>query len=231
MQGQQVLVPGGTGGLGLGVVPYILAQGAWVTIPYRSMSAVERLQACLSPNELERVRFVECDLLQEVQVQGLVAGMGRVDALLHLAGGFAMGKTHEYSYTAWRQDFDLNLNSAFLVCKHVLARMLQQGYGRIVTVASRGAVEPGAQLAAYCASKAGLVALTRVIAAETKGQDITANVILPSVIDTPSNREAMGDAQASQWVSPASLAQLIGFLGSAAAKDIRGAVIPIYGNL
>jgi NAD(P)-dependent dehydrogenase (short-subunit alcohol dehydrogenase family) len=80
----------------------------------------------------------------------------------------------------------------FLVCKHSLAKMLPQNYGRIITVGSRGAVQPGGQLAAYCAAKAGVVALTQAIADETQGTNITANSVLPSVIDTPTNRQAMG---------------------------------------
>jgi NAD(P)-dependent dehydrogenase (short-subunit alcohol dehydrogenase family) len=103
--------------------------------------------------------------------------------------------------------------------------------GRIVTVGSRGAVQPGAQLAAYCASKAGVVALTQAIAAETKGTNITANTVLPSTIDTPANRAAMGAENADQWVSPESLAGVICFLASEAAGDLRGAAIPVYGDL
>jgi NAD(P)-dependent dehydrogenase (short-subunit alcohol dehydrogenase family) len=142
-----------------------------------------------------------------------------------------MGKTHEYSYAQWKKDFDLNLNTTFLVCKHSLKKMLEHGYGRIVTVGSRGAVQPGGQLAAYCASKAGVVALTKAIADETKGTNITANSVLPSVIDTPANRQAMGSEEADQWVKPESLAQVICFLASEAAKDMRGAAIPVYGSI
>ena len=157
--------------------------------------------------------------------------MGRVDVLIHLVGGFAMGKTHEYSFADWQRDFDLNLNTTFLVCKHSLGKMLQNGYGRIVTVGSRGAVEPAGQLAAYCASKAGVVGLTKAIADETKGTNITANVVLPSIIDTPTNREAMGTQDADKWVKPESLAQVICFLASEAAKDVRGAAVPVYGSI
>lgn len=109
--------------------------------------------------------------------------------------------------------------------------MLEHGYGRIVTVGSWAAVEPAGQLAAYCASKAGVVALTKAIADETKGTNITANVVLPSVIDTPANRAAMGEENANQWVKPESLAQVICFLASEAAKDVRGAAVPVYGNI
>jgi NAD(P)-dependent dehydrogenase (short-subunit alcohol dehydrogenase family) len=209
----------------------LLAQGAtFLTIPYVTSKEVDRLKDQLSMAEQSRIQFVETDLLDERSVMDLINRMDRVDAAIHLVGGFSMGKTHEYDYSQWRQDFDLNLNTTFLVCKHSLRRMLNQNYGRIVTMGSRGAVEPGAQLAAYCAAKAAVVAMTRSIAAETKGTNITANVVLPSVIDTPANRKAMGTENADQWVKPESLAQVIGFLASEAAKDLRGAVIPVYGS-
>jgi NAD(P)-dependent dehydrogenase (short-subunit alcohol dehydrogenase family) len=231
MRNQQVLLTGGTGGLGLGVTPMVLAQGAAVTIPYINPQEVERLKGRLSPAELSRIRFVTANLSQESSVEELVNGMERVDVLIHLVGGFSMGKTHKYAYEAWQKDLDLNLNTTFLVCKHALRRMLETGYGRIVTVGSRGAVSPTGQLAAYCAAKAGVVALTKAIADETKGTNITANTVLPSIIDTPTNRQAMGNEQAEQWVKPESLAEVICFLASEVAKDIRGAAIPVYGSV
>lgn len=231
MRGQQVLIAGGTGGLGLGVTPAVLARGAEVTIPYHDAREVDRLKSYLPPADIARIRFIATDLRDENSVMQLMDGMGRVDALIQLVGGFAMGKTHEYSFDDWKRDFDLNLNITFLLCKHSLRKMLETGYGRIVTIGSRGAVQPGGQLAAYCASKAGVVALTQAIADETKGTNITANVVLPSVIDTPANRAAMGSQNADQWVKPESLAEVICFLASEAARDMRGAAIPVYGNI
>lgn len=231
MRGKQVLLTGGTGGLGMGVTATVLAQGAEVTIPYYNDKEVERLKGMLPATEFERIRVVSADLSQESVVEQLVNDLGRIDVLIHLVGGFSMGKTHEYSFDAWKKDFDLNLNTTFLVCKHSLRKMLEHGYGRIITIGSRGAVEPVGQLAAYCASKAGVVALTKAIADETKGTNITANVVLPSVIDTPANREAMGTQDADKWVKPESLAQVICFLASEAAKDVRGAAIPVYGSI
>lgn len=231
MQGKRVLLTGGTGGLGIGVTPAVLAQGAEVTIPYYSNQEVERLKGILSPDDFAGIQFIPANLTDEGSVENVINRMGRVDALIHLVGGFAMGKTHEYSFADWKRDFDLNLSTTFLVCKHSLKKMLEHGYGRIVTVGSRGAVEPAGQLAAYCASKAGVVALTKAIADETKGTNITANVVLPSVIDTPSNRQAMGEDNADKWVKPESLAQVICFLASEAAKDVRGAAIPVYGSI
>ena len=229
MQGKHVLLTGGTGGLGLGVTPAVLAQGAAVTIPYINPQHVERLKGRLSPSDIARIRFIPANLANESAVETLVNEMARVDVLIHLVGGFNMGKTHEYPLKQWQQDFEINLTTTFLTCKHSLRRMLHQGYGRIVTVASKGAVQPGGQLASYCASKAAAIALTQSIAAETKGTNITANTVLPSVIDTPSNRDSMGVQNVERWVKPESIAQAICFLASEAAQDIRGATIPVYG--
>lgn len=215
----------------MGVTPKLVAQGASVTIPYRNTAEVDRLKQQMSPEDFSKIQFVLLDLLDESAVRQLIEDMGRVDVLIHLVGGFSMGATHEYDYGDWRNDLDLNLNTTFLACKYSLAQMRQQGYGRIVTVGSRGAVEPGAQLAAYCAAKAAVVALTKSIAAETQNTGITANCVLPSVIDTPSNRAAMGDNNADSWVKPSSLGEVICFLASPAAQDIRGAAIPVYGDI
>jgi NAD(P)-dependent dehydrogenase (short-subunit alcohol dehydrogenase family) len=208
----------------------VLARGAEITIPYYHAAEVERMKGFLVPADFARIQFHAANLTQEADVERLVNTMGRVDVLIHLVGGFAMGKTHEYSLAEWQRDFQLNLETTFLACKHSLRKMLEHGYGRIVTIGSRGAVQPGGQLAAYCASKAGVVALTQAIADETKGTNITANVVLPSVIDTSVNRAAMGAENAAQWVKPESLAQTICFLASEAAQDVRGAAIPVYGN-
>jgi NAD(P)-dependent dehydrogenase (short-subunit alcohol dehydrogenase family) len=231
MKGKQVLLTGGTGGLGLGVTPAVLAQGAEVTIPYRNPKDVERLKGILSPADFARIKFIPANLEDEASVDKLITRMRQVDVLIHLVGGFSMGKTHEYSFYDWKREFELNLNTTFLACKYSLKSMLEHGYGRIVTVSSRAGVEPAGQLAAYSAAKAGVIALTKAIADETKNTNITANVVLPSVIDTPTNRQAMGAENADKWVKPESIAQVICFLASEGAQDVRGAAIPVYGNV
>ncbi|MEM1311115.1 MAG: 3-oxoacyl-ACP reductase FabG [Cyanobacteria bacterium P01_H01_bin.153] len=230
MGDRYILITGGTGGLGRGVTAVALAQGATVTIPYTTSRSVDKLKDELPAEQLTRVNFVAADLSDEAAVISLVESHERLDATIHLVGGFAMGPTPDFSYAEWRQQLDLNLNTTFLVCKHSLKKMLKQDYGRIVTVGSRGAVQPAGQLAAYCAAKAGVVALTKAIADEAKGTGVTANVVLPSTIDTPTNRDAMGTDQADQWVTPQSLGEVICFLASDAAKDVRGAAVPVYGQ-
>jgi NAD(P)-dependent dehydrogenase (short-subunit alcohol dehydrogenase family) len=103
-----------------------------------------------------------------------------------------------------------------------------QGSGRILAVASRQAVEPGAMVGAYSASKAALAALIRVIALENKDRCISANAVLPGAMDTPGNRSSGGDS--SQWVQPSQVAAMLVHLASDAGAQITGAALPVYGR-
>jgi NAD(P)-dependent dehydrogenase (short-subunit alcohol dehydrogenase family) len=233
MRDKFILITGATGGLGVEVVKQVLTYyPRLVTIPYHDLQSLSYLEQKLSPQAFEFLNLVTCDVSQEKQVQFLINQMPQVDVLIHLVGGFDMGDTDQYSFDAWQRMFDLNLNTTFLMAKYCLQRMKETGYGRIVAVASRGAVQPAGQLAAYGASKAGVCNLMAAIAEETKLKyfDITANTVLPSIIDTPKNREVMGSENVWSWVSPESLAKVICFLASEDARDIRGANIPVYGK-
>ena len=134
------------------------------------------------------------------------------------------------SVSTWEHMLTLNLTATFLCCRAVIRHMLSADYGRIVNIASRTAVQPAPALSAYNVSKAGVVMLTETIAAELKGHDITCNVILPSVIDTPANRQAMAGADASKWVQPAAIAAVILDLLSDRWGIVNGAAIPVYGS-
>jgi Dehydrogenases with different specificities (related to short-chain alcohol dehydrogenases) len=123
---------------------------------------------------------------------------------------------------------NLNLNAAFYLCREVL-RHLDRG-GRIVAIGSRAGVQPAAGLSAYGASKAALNALIQTIALEVKDDGITANVVLPSVIDTEANRAGATPEQIAKWVAPESIAGVVYFLCSEAASNINGALIPVYGR-
>jgi len=105
--------------------------------------------------------------------------------------------------------------------------MVPQGRGAIVNVASRAAVEHGAGLAAYAASKAAAVALIDSLAADLRGTGVRANSVLPSVIDTEANRKAMPKADFSKWPKPADIARVILFLCSDEASLVHGASIPV----
>lgn len=177
----------------------------------------------------------EADLTDESQVQAAVSGIaerfGRIDVLVNVAGGFAGGKpVQETDEATWDQMLALNLKATFLVCKAVLPHMLAANFGRIVNVSSRTAVQPSAGLSAYNVSKAGVVTLTETLAAELRGRDVTANVILPSVIDTPANRATMPKANHDAWVRPEAIAAIVVDLASDRWSVVSGAVIPVYGG-
>jgi NAD(P)-dependent dehydrogenase (short-subunit alcohol dehydrogenase family) len=230
MKNRHLFLSGGTGGLGSSVARQALQKGALVTIPYRKLADVERLQKSLKIKDPKILRFVPADLTEEEQVAKVFKSIDPPDIVIHLVGGFAMGETDKFAFADWQRMLDLNLTSTFLVCKYALQKMKINNYGRIVTVSARAALQPAGRMAAYCAAKAGVIALTRSIAEETKGSGITANCILPSIIDTPANRQTMGEQNSQKWVKPQSLATVICFLASEGAADIRGAVLPVYGD-
>jgi NAD(P)-dependent dehydrogenase (short-subunit alcohol dehydrogenase family) len=231
MKGKYILITGGTGDLGRSVTIRIAGSGANIYLPYRKEADLDRLRKEMGEKLFDQVKPVKADLLMEDEVASLVQSMPAVHILIHLMGGFAMGRTADTTRSGWQAQMDLNLTSAFLIIKHCLGPMQKGHFGRIVTIGSRAAVETPGGMAAYVASKAGLVALTRSVAAEFREHNITANVLLPSVIDTQANREAMGGKNADRWVKTQSLADVIDFLISEAANDIRGAVIPVYGGV
>jgi NAD(P)-dependent dehydrogenase (short-subunit alcohol dehydrogenase family) len=229
MRDRHVLCTGGAGGLGSKVTTALVRRGARVTVPVYQRKEADRLLADLGPMA-SHVVLVQCDLREETAVAEMIAGMPRLDALVHLVGGFAMGPTVDFTLEHYREQVDLNLTITFLAVKHALRRMQTGGYGRIVTVASRAALEPSANAAVYAACKAGVLAFTRAVADETRGTNLTANCVLPSIIDTPANRAAMGEADAAKWVKPERLAETIAFLASEEAGDLRGSAITVYGS-
>src|SRR5207244_2452490 len=154
---------------------------------------------------------------------------GRIDALVHVMGGFAGGtRVDETDDAVFEKMLDLNYRAAFYIARAILPQMRQQGSGRILAVASRQAVEPAAMVGAYSASKAAMVALIRTIALENKSQGITANTVLPATMDTPRNRTDP-NADRSRWVQPSQVAALLVHLASDAGAQITGAAIPVYG--
>lgn len=222
-----VLITGASGGLGTAVTHAFAGSGA-------SVVAVSRAVPVSSSSE-PGVTGIAADLTAANEpgrvVEAVKTRFGRIDALVHLVGGFDGGKpVAETDDRVWARMFDMNLNSAFYTMRAVVPVMLAAGRGRIVAVGSRTAVDPVATLGAYSASKAALVSLVRTVALEVRRSGITANIVLPSVIDTLANRTAEPEADFSRWVKPDSIAQLLLWLASDAAADVNGAVIPIYGR-
>jgi NAD(P)-dependent dehydrogenase (short-subunit alcohol dehydrogenase family) len=161
----------------------------------------------------------------------VLAKWGRIDALVHLVGGFTGGKTvAETDDAALEKMVAVNLGAAFNMLRAVLPEMRAKGAGRIIAIGSRTAVEPQPGLGVYSASKAALVSLIRTVALENKDRGISANVVLPGTMDTPVNRVMIVGADYTQWVQPSQIASLLVHLASEEASQITGAVIPVYGR-
>jgi NAD(P)-dependent dehydrogenase (short-subunit alcohol dehydrogenase family) len=166
-------------------------------------------------------------------VARIEAELGAIDGAVFTAGAWAGGApVAEAAEGELRAMLDANLVTAHAALRGILPGMIARKKGSIVVIGSRAAVEPrtAAGSAAYAASKAAAVALAEVAAAENLAHGVRVNAVLPSTIDTPQNRKAMPHADASHWVSLPSLAGVILFLLSDAARDISGAAIPVYGR-
>jgi NAD(P)-dependent dehydrogenase (short-subunit alcohol dehydrogenase family) len=230
-----ILITGATGALGSAVTREFAQTQALLALTGRSEKKLERLVAEIDLSA-ERVLTATADITHADDVESLVATVmerfGQVDVLLNVAGGWSGGKpVGETAVEDWDRLVALNLRSAFLLSRAVLPGMLGAGWGRIVHVSSKAAVTPRAKQAAYAVSKMGLITLTEAIAAEVKGSGVTANVILPSIIDTPDNRKFMPKADPAKWVPPEHIAATMQFLCSDDAASINGARIPIYGAI
>lgn len=238
VNGQKVLVAGGTGGLGRAVSLAFLGQGAKVFVTYRADAefAVLKKDAGTAAEMLEGY---QADVTNEAAVRALVEklvsdhgrGNGRIDALVNTVGGYAAGKPlWETGPEVLEKMLTLNLRAGYLLARAVVPVMLRQQSGAIVNVAARAAVDHAAGAFAYAASKAAAVAMMDSLAADLKGTGVRVNSVLPSIIDTEANRKAMPQADFAKWPKPEEIASVILFLCSSEGRVVDGASVPVYGG-
>ena len=130
----------------------------------------------------------------------------------------------------WQRMYALNVMTALNASRAAIPHLVASGAGRIINIGAMGALQAGAGMGAYAASKAGVHRLTEALAAELKGK-ITVNAVLPSIIDTAANRASMPKADFTKWVKPKELADVILFLASDAASAVTGALLPVNGRV
>lgn len=227
MKDKVVLVTGANGGLGSHVTQAFLAAGATVVGTSRKIQQTEFAE----PNFIAIPAEISSLKTAQALVEDVVKRFGRLDVLAHTVGGFAGGQSIvETDDNTFQQMLEINLYATFHLVRAAIPALRNSGQGRIIAIGSRAALEPGANVGAYSASKAAMVSLIKTVAAENGDAGIAATVLLPGTIDTPANRKSMPGADFSKWVQPANIASLMVFLAGEAGKEMNGAVIPVYGS-
>jgi len=226
MQGRVLVITGALGALGNVVAETALSRGARV-------AGIDHAPSQL-PATPERLEIGGVDLSDEGQARNAIEAaakhFGRIDALINIAGGFAFETVADGGISTWQRMYALNVLTALNASRAVLPHLAASNTGRIVNVGAMGALQAGAGMGPYAASKAGVHRLTEALANEWKGR-ITVNAVLPSTIDTQANRTSMPNADFSKWVRPQELAEVILFLASEAASAVTGALIPVSGRV
>jgi 3-oxoacyl-[acyl-carrier protein] reductase len=226
MDGKVVVVTGALGALGKVVAEVALARGARVAGVDHAASQV--------PATETRLELGGIDLSDAAQakkaIDAVASHFGKIDVLINIAGGFAFEAVAEGDPKTWQRMYALNVLTALNTSRSALPYLAASPAGRVVNIGAMGALQAGAGMGAYAASKAGVHRLTEALAAEWKGR-ITVNAVLPSTIDTSANRASMPNADFAKWVTPHELANVILFLASDAASAVTGALIPVSGRV
>jgi NAD(P)-dependent dehydrogenase (short-subunit alcohol dehydrogenase family) len=230
--GEAALVAGGAGALGSAVVAELRGRGWDVTVLDRHEHVGEPDTpppgGSGTPGAL---RYVQADLLDQQSAAAAVESVDGLKAVVNLVGGFAMGpKVGDSDLDEFEFMLRLNLFPAFNLARAAMPRLVGAGGGAFVCVSARAALEPFSGAAGYITAKAGILAFIRSLDAEYRCDGVRANAILPSVIDTPANRESMPNSDWSKWVPPEQIARVIASLCSDDFTPTSGAAVPVYGR-
>lgn len=220
---RSVVVTGGFGVLGQTVSEAFAATGDKVARIDFADRAGTQIDGAL---DIGSVDLTDAQATQAA-LDRVVAMHGGIDVLVNVAGGFAWETLADGSLDTWTRMQAMNLTTNVTVTKLALPELAKSAAGRIVSIGAGAAIKAGMGMGAYTASKAGVHRLTEALAEELAGSSVTVNAVLPTIIDTPTNRKDMPDADFSQWVQPAAIADVILFLASPAARAVSGALVPV----
>lgn len=223
------IITGASGNLGQAVVKKFIDKN------YNIIGTIHNKQEQKNYKE-KNVEEVELDLLDEENCQKFVETTiiknKTIDVAVLTAGGFAMGNIAKTKTSDIAKQYQLNFETAYNIARPVFLQMMKQGSGRIFLIGSRQGLDilKGKGALAYTFSKSLLFHLAELLNAEAKGKNVVVSVIVPSIIDTPQNRESMPGEDYSAWVSPSQIADVIYLYSGEEGSAIREPVIKIYNN-
>lgn len=218
LSGKTALVTGATGGIGAAIAKALHAHGAAVALSGTRQSVLDELKLALG----ERTHVVACDLSNPAQVEKLVpaveAAMGSLDILVNNAGVTKDGLALRMKDEDWNAVIELNLTASFRLARAAMRGMMKRRWGRIIGISSISAVIGNPGQANYCAAKAGMIGMTKALAYELAGRNITANCVAPGFIET-SMTEGLADKVRESFISRIP----VGRLGT--AEEVAAAVL------
>ena len=248
LKGNRAIVTGGASGIGAAIVEAFMQEGAAVAVADLAQPAAPAASES-ARNHDARPFFVSADVSDHVSVEAMIGEavdrLGGLDILVNNAGVGTPGKLLDTEYDEWNRIIAINLTGTFLVSKLALPHLLAGGGGCIVNMASAAGLVGVRDRAAYCASKGGVISLTRSIAVDYVDQGLRCNAICPGTVDTPwvdrmvsqypdpeAARTAMVARQPMGRLGrPEEIAQAAVYLASPAAGFVTGTCLVIDGGL
>jgi NAD(P)-dependent dehydrogenase (short-subunit alcohol dehydrogenase family) len=227
---KKIIITGANGNLGSAVTKFFLEKG------YTLIATVHNEDAKKEIPQHDNIHVETVNLENEAEaaffVQKVIDTHGSIDAALMLVGGFTSGNIENTKTEDIKKQIALNFETAYNITHPLYKHMLQNGYGRLVFIGARPALQAvdGKNLVAYALSKSLLFKLAEFINKDAKGKNITATVVAPSTIDTPVNRKSMPDADPNNWVKAEDLAEILEFICSDKASTLRETLLKVYNN-
>jgi NAD(P)-dependent dehydrogenase (short-subunit alcohol dehydrogenase family) len=226
---KHIIISGANGSLGSAVADKFLHEGFLVSGIVRSLKKSE-------DNTNINLKLIDVDLSDEAAVAKMVDDAvkqhGKIDVAVLTAGGFAMGDIKNSSSADILNQYKLNFETAYHLARPVFLQMLQQGFGRIFFIGGRPGIDASKSkgMTGYGFSKSLVIRLSELINEEARGTDVVSTVVIPGVIDTAPNRDAMPDDDFSKWVKPSEIADIIYRHTTPEMNVLRETVLKVYGK-